>query len=112
MNYLFASFFNRGQSPEDPQKVAIMEKEIQKVGGLLHFTVRTQKNATEDQGWTAQCDEIEGIMTGGDNPAPSDEEIRAGIRQAIHTAFDISSNYRSSEVLRDVKAPAYKLQWV
>jgi hypothetical protein len=112
MNYSFASLFNRGQSPNDPKKVAIMEEEIRKVGGLLHFTVRTQKNGTEDTGWTAQCDEIEGIMTGGDNPDPSDEEIRSGIRQAIHTAFDISSRYRSSEVLRDVKAPAYKLLWV
>ena len=44
---------------------------------------------TDQNGWVAQCNEITGIMTGNTNSTPSEEEIKASIREAIAAAFNI-----------------------
>ena len=56
---------------------------IRPLGGLS-FSVHTDQN-----GWVAQCNEITGIMTGNTNSTPSEEEIKASIREAIAAAFNI-----------------------
>lgn len=84
MDYKFGSLFSKKQSTEDNRAKEAMNEEIQKVGGLLHFTIQKDEN-----GWHAECDEIEGLMTGGTSTHPSDEEIQTNIREAIHTAFHI-----------------------
>jgi len=89
MHYKLASLFGMNKKAEDIRALENMKAEIQKVGGLLHFTV-----AQHGDGWTAQCNEIEGIMTGGINPNPTDEEIETNIREAIHTAFHIPTATR------------------
>ena len=63
-----------------------MNSQIKEIGrdGMLHFTIKTHK-----KGWTAQCEEIEGIVTGNTNPNPSQDEINTNIRNAIFTAFNV-----------------------
>jgi len=63
-----------------------MNSQIKEIGrdGMLHFTIKTHK-----KGWTAQCEEIEGIITGNTNPNPSQDEINTNIRNAIFTAFNV-----------------------
>ena len=86
MNYKLGPVFGKSQSPENARAVEAMNEEIRKVGGLLHFDVSMDAN-----GWHAECIELDGITTGGTNPNPVDEEIRASIREAIHTAFHITA---------------------
>ncbi|MBX2866600.1 hypothetical protein KTR10_01405 [Candidatus Kaiserbacteria bacterium] len=83
MEFTFKSLFSKGQKPEDSDAVYSMNETIAQAGGL-HFIVQT-----DEEGWSAQCQEFESIITGGQNPNPSDEEIGEHIRDAIHTAFHI-----------------------
>lgn len=64
----------------------LMSSQIKDIGrdGMLHFIIKTHK-----EGWTAQCEEIEGIVTGNTNPNPSQDEINTNIRNAIFTAFNV-----------------------
>jgi len=70
---------------ETPSRVTLnrINREILKRGGLLHF--RVEQNAS---GWMAQCQEIKGIITGGENANPSQEEIVFNLRDAIRVAFN------------------------
>ncbi|MEI6553508.1 MAG: hypothetical protein WCO09_02975 [bacterium] len=63
-----------------------MNSQIKEIGrdGMLHFTYKTHKD-----GWVAQCEEISGIVTGNNNPNPSQDEINDSIRNAIFTAFNV-----------------------
>lgn len=63
-----------------------MNKQISEVGrdGMLHFIIKTN-----EEGWTAQCEEITGIITGGANPNPTQDEINVNIRDAVYSVFDI-----------------------
>ena len=58
-------------------------KEIEKVGGL---TFRFEKH---EEGWSAQCNELDSIIVGNSNPNPTNTEIESEIRQAIFSAFDV-----------------------
>jgi len=42
-----------------------------------------------EEGWFAQCNEIEGIIAGNSNPNPTNAEIESEIRQAIISAFNV-----------------------
>ena len=57
--------FKTDEYPDD-QTLSILNKEIQERGGLFHFNTEHTK-----EGWSAQCLEIKGIITGGINPNPS-----------------------------------------
>ena len=70
----------------DQKAIQNMERQIAEVGGMLHFTI-----AKSEEGWSAQCNEIEAIISGGRNPNPSDYEMESNIREAILTAFHIVS---------------------
>lgn len=83
-----------GNSNPDEEAVENMLKQINDVGGMLHFSI-----SKEEDGWSAQCDEIPGIITGGTSATPTDEEIETNIRAAIHSAFNLSSKVRSEEVI-------------
>ena len=63
-----------------------MNSQIKEIGrdGMLHFIIKSHK-----KGWTAQCEEIEGIVTGNTNPNPSQDEINTNIRNAIFAAFNV-----------------------
>lgn len=84
-----APLFNDKQV-DDLIMIDSMTQQVRDLGGLLHFTI----HKTED-GWMAQCNEVEGIITGGLNPNPTDFETEAQIREAIFTAFDIKTRHLS-----------------
>ncbi len=90
--------------PNDWDAVDNMDKVISNLGGTLHFIV----DKSED-GWSAQCSEIEAIITGGTNPSATDEEIEKNIREAIHSAFNISEKIPSAEMIRNAELPSYKI---
>lgn len=85
-----------GNTPSDKKAVKQMMDQINAVGGMLHFSI-----TREEDGWSAQCDEIPGIITGGESPNPTNEEIEQSIREAIHAAFHLSSDVRSEEVIQE-----------
>lgn len=102
--YTFAGLFDNGQVAEDEAQVEAMQQEIASVGGILHFSIEKSEGY-----WSAECDEIDGIITGGVGENPTNEEIESGIREAIHTAFGISSKVQSEDILRNAEEPAFKL---
>ncbi|MBI2096649.1 hypothetical protein HY415_01470 [Candidatus Kaiserbacteria bacterium] len=73
--------------------------EIQKIGGGLNFEV----NKTEN-GWTAQCKELPGIVAGSTNPDPTGNEIETEIRSAIFAAFNVQ------EMAPEKKSPYFGIQ--
>ena len=94
-DYKLANLFRKNANP-DQLAVEKMMKQIQAVGGMLHFSI-----TKEADGWSAQCDEIPGIITGGASATPTNEEIETNMREAIHAAFNLSSNVRSEEVIHE-----------
>lgn len=68
-------------SAEEKERITI---EIHALGGLT-FTMYY-----DEDGWTAQCNEVSGIIAGGDNRTPSKEEIEEGMRLAIFAAFGVA----------------------
>ena len=84
MMQILKSIFGKGQSPKYIAAYERMKQKRDEVGGSFHFTV-----TVDEDGWHAQCDEIEAIMTGGTSKYPTNEEIERRIREAIHTAFSI-----------------------
>ncbi len=93
--YKLGRLFGSNSNP-DEDAVENMLKQINDVGGMLHFSI-----SKESDGWSAQCDEIPGIITGGTSSDPKDEEIESNIRAAIHSAFNLSSEIRSEEVIHE-----------
>jgi predicted RNase H-like HicB family nuclease len=94
-NYKFAGLFGKNSNP-DQVAVEKMMEQIQAVGGMLHFAI-----TKEEDGWSAQCDELPGIITGGISSSPAEAEIEANVRAAIHAAFNLSSSVRSEEVIHE-----------
>jgi len=92
MNYKFGELFGKNQKPANSDAVVRMQEEVAKLGGMLHFTIRR-----DSDGWSAQCDEISGILTGGSSTNPTDEEIEANIQKAIHTAFHIETKLQPQQ---------------
>ena len=86
MDYKFGALLGKGFSSENSRAVEAMNEEIRKVGGLLHFNIQSDAS-----GWHAECVEIDGLITGGRNPRPTEDEIQTNIREAIHTAFHITT---------------------
>ena len=93
--YKLGRLFGQNSNP-DQVAVEKMMKQIQAVGGMLHFSI-----SKEEDGWSAQSDEIPGIITGGTSASPTDEEIELNIRAAIHAAFNLSNKVRSKEVIHE-----------
>ncbi len=66
-------------------------KEIEKIGGLS-FKIKTS-----EEGWIAQCNEVDGIIAGSTNSKPTNTEIESEIRQAIISALNIKVQKPSVE---------------
>lgn len=58
--------------------------EINKMGGISFSKIEKT-----EEGWFAQCDQIDGIIAGNTNPTPTNSEIESEIRQAIFSAFNV-----------------------
>ena len=78
------TFFEKNTIP-DPIAFNNMAKELEQFSEPLFFAVERSSD-----GWVVQCKQIPGIITGGSNPNPSDEEISNAIRDAIRAAFNIA----------------------
>jgi predicted RNase H-like HicB family nuclease len=65
-----------------------MQEEIAKVGGKLTFSI-----TTHEDGWSAECNEFDGIITGGTNAHATEEEMLAKIKDAIDVAFCIPQSH-------------------
>lgn len=86
--------FDKVHQPESYEDIERMSQEIGNLGGMLHFTIRK-----DEDGWFAQCNEVEGIITGGSNSNPTEFEVETNIREAIHTAFHVKTKV-SPEVFK------------
>ncbi|MFH1192885.1 MAG: hypothetical protein V1656_01030 [Candidatus Jorgensenbacteria bacterium] len=81
--YFFAKILGFPINPRTNRAVLAMVKKIGELGGL-RFSVRIEKD-----GWTAECKNLDGIITGNTNPTPSIYEIDQYIKDAIFSAFSI-----------------------
>ena len=97
MNIKFGSLFGNGQAAKSSEDQERMQQEINNLGGMLHFTI-----TKDEDGWSAQCDEAEGIIAGGSNPNPQDYEIQSEIRAAIHSAFNVTVTEQSPRFKSEV----------
>lgn len=73
--------------------------QIHELGGLtfaLHF---------DEDGWTAQCNEVGGIIAGGGEANPSPEVLEAGMRQAIFAAFSVDTAPKEAPAFSYAVAP-------
>lgn len=66
------------------QALVRMNEQIKAAGGQFTFDFKI-----DDDGWVAKCKEFEGIVTGGENKNPSQEEIMSSLIDAVKTAFHI-----------------------
>ena len=74
----------RIDNPSVQQQYARLAEEIKKVGGCLHFLLKI-----DSEGWYAECQEFDGIVTSGYSLKPTEKEIMESLVDAIKTAFDI-----------------------
>lgn len=75
----------------DNVNVSLTEKEritneISNLGRMLTFGI-----SRSTDGWMAQCNEISGIIAGGNNNNPSNSEIESQIRESILSAFNVET---------------------
>jgi len=81
-NAISAALFgnNPDISPEERDRVVA---ELEKIGSLT-FAI-----TIDEEGWSAQCAEVPGILAGGTNQKPTNAEIESQIRESIYAAFDV-----------------------
>ena len=87
----------KGTEAENYEDVERMQTQIDALGGMLHFEIRK-----DEDGWSAQCKEVAGIIAGGSTPNPDDYEIENQIRDAIYTAFHIKTRMAPSALKAEV----------
>src|ERR1700733_11270793 len=81
-NKTYALLFGNDVSISSEEKERVLA-ELNKIGSLT-FSVFNDK-----EGWTAQCNEVSGIIAGGTNPTPSKQELESSIRDSIYAAFEV-----------------------
>lgn len=81
-----------------------MEKQIKAVGGQFTFAFKI-----DNEGWTARCKEFDGIVTGGANKNPREEEVMQSMVDAIKTAFHIPISKLEIESRELKKLPTIKV---
>ena len=102
IQYNLAKLFNFPFTGKD-HRVQSMLAEIQSRDGLK-FKVRK-----DEGGWTAECENLKGIMTGGTDLHPTQSEIDAQVKDAIFTAFEIPPYFCKDEIIRNIEEPVTKL---
>jgi len=104
-DYIFGSIFGKSQEPVEEGEYERFRAEVMNVGGMLHFAV-----TREDTGWSAICEEIDAIVTGGDEINPDNELIESRIREAIQTAFHLPMKVQLGAVMQNIANPVFQLQ--
>ncbi len=92
-NKKLACLFGNNADISLDEKVRVIN-EINKIGSL------TFKIEVDEEGWTAKCKEVKGIIASNTNPKPSDDEIESQIRDAVFAAFNVRFDKKC-----DVKSP-------
>jgi len=98
IQYNLAKLLNFPINPEMDHRVQNMRTVIERVGGHLNFSVQRHHD-----GWTAECREIKGIITGGNTANPTDQEINDSIRDAIFSAFGVPAYLCKDDLIRDIR---------
>ncbi len=101
LQYNLAKLLRFPIDPGSDQHVKAMKAAIEKVGGRLNFIVQRHED-----GWTAECQEIKGIITGGTERDPTDQKINYNIKDAIFTAFGIPPYLCNDELIKNIREPA------
>ncbi|MCR4334246.1 MAG: hypothetical protein NUV47_00750 [Patescibacteria group bacterium] len=73
-----------GDTNISPSERVRVENELRKIGKMLTFKFLKNEN-----GWMAECNEIDGVIAGGTNTNPTDSEIKSQIRESIYAAFSV-----------------------
>lgn len=103
LQYNLAKLLNFPIKPESDVRVRNMLVALEQQGSF-HFKIERHKN-----GWTAECENVKGIVTGGTNPDPAQEEIDAQIKDAIFTAFGVPAYLCKDNLIRNTEKPATEL---
>ena len=98
IQYNLAKLLNFSIKPERDHRVQSMKEAIERAGGKLNFYVQRHKD-----GWVAECQEIKGIITGGDDVSPTDKEVNDNIRDAIFSAFGVPPYLCQDALIRNVE---------
>ncbi|MCX6739048.1 MAG: hypothetical protein NT098_03275 [Candidatus Parcubacteria bacterium] len=92
MKYKYKTLFDNSFKSDDVKAKEKYHKKIEEIGNIPHFVI------TKDiDGWFAQCQEVEAIITGGTNPNPTNEEIEEKVKEVLLTAFNISGKVTKKE---------------
>lgn len=89
----YVALFGKDSKVPFAEQFKVFEK-VHELGGLT-FKVEKHK-----EGWTAQCNEVPGIVAGSTNPKPTAKEIESEIREAILSAFDVEDVKSKGDVVR------------
>ena len=87
----FAALFGNNPDISGDERLRVIS-ELQKIGSL------TFKIYQDEEGWTAKCNEVPGIIAANTNPTPSNEEIESQIRDAVFTAFNVRFDKREESI--------------
>ncbi|OJI08680.1 MAG: hypothetical protein COV08_03265 [Candidatus Vogelbacteria bacterium CG10_big_fil_rev_8_21_14_0_10_49_38] len=100
-------FFDSTNLPEnkaDESRAQEALKQIEAVGGILKFDLET-----DEHGWSAQCKQIPAIITGGSNSDPTESEIENQIRDAVHSAFHVSTKTYLNDRMKSNKVISFSV---
>ena len=104
LQYSIAKLFNFPF--KNDYRVQKMNIEIGKRDGL-RFKITKDK-----EGWSAECENLKGIITGGTNLNPTRSEVDSKIKDAIFTAFGIPPYLCKDNLIRNVEEPLKELVYV
>ncbi|KKT39392.1 hypothetical protein A2W54_01865 [Candidatus Giovannonibacteria bacterium RIFCSPHIGHO2_02_43_13] len=103
IQYNLAKLFNFPIKPESDRRVQNLLAEIKRQGNF-YFKIELHKG-----GWTAECENVKGIITGGTNPQPTQSEVDEKIKDAIFSAFGIPPYLCRDNLVYPVWRPAKEL---
>lgn len=103
IQYNLAKLFKFPIKPENDYRVRNLLAEVKRQGNL-HFKIEFHKD-----GWTAECENVKGIITGGTNPKPTQAEIDEKIRDAVFASFGIPPYLCRDNLIYPVGKPTKEL---
>jgi len=103
MNYKYKTLFDESFETEDQAAKQKYHEKMKELGSVPHFVI-----TKEPDGWFAECQENKGIITGGENPNPTEEEIEEKVKDVLLTAFHISGKSLKQKKL---KCPTYGIAY-
>lgn len=81
----FAGLFGNNPDISLEEKTRVIG-ELQKIGSLTFLIT------VSEEGWIAECQEIDGLFAADKNPKATSLEIDSQIREAVYNAFNVKFN--------------------